>query len=173
MSNWLDVRIKVYAGKEEVMDMYKKFKEMFTTITKIDTNAPINLGSSDSKLVWCAARTYDGFVSIIGYTKVGMSDNNVCAIVKWISGKFPKVTQISIQARDDGSHIFHTYMWKTFTPNTLFVKKIDYDFYPVFNKETIDSYTEETSKAIQKALKEHGIAGVIPVDSFKSEDKLQ
>ena len=172
MSNWLDVRIKLYSDKPDIETVYKKFRDLFHYVTKNDVDASVHIGSSSSKLIWCAVKAYETFNSIIGYTKVGMNENDICAIVKWITSKFPQINGISFQLRDDGSKIYHLYNWKKTTPNSLYIKKLDPEFYPQFDENVIDTYTEATAKPLQNAIKDHSIPGTMPVDSFNKLDKL-
>ena len=164
MSNWLDVRIKLYSEKAEIEQIAKKFKDYFYKSTKHDPNTSVMLGSTDYKFIWCAIKSFDDFNSIVCHTKVGMDEYDAAKICKWLFTKFPDIKKIDIQIRDDGSKIFSLFQWAYTMKNTLKCRKIDPMQYPDMSDGYQDSYTEEASKRISTALKNSGFTNVISLD---------
>ena len=164
MSNWLDVRIKLYSEKTLIETIAKKFKDYFYRTTRKDPNTPINLGSTDAKFVWCAIKPFDNFNSIVGYTKVGFDEIDAAKVCKWIATKFEDIKDIDIQIRDDGSKIFAVYHWSRTSKDTLKCRRIDPMLYPNMSDGMMDSYTEEASKKISIALKNSGLTNTISLD---------
>lgn len=164
MSNWLDVRIKLYSDKAQIESITKKFKDYFYKTTRKDPNAPINLGSTESKFIWCAIKPFDNFNSIVGHTKIGFDEIDAAKVCKWIMSKFEEIKDIDIQIRDDGSKICAVYHWSRTAKDTLKCRKIDPMLYPAMTDDMKDSYTEAASKKISMALKNSGLTNVISID---------
>lgn len=172
MSNWLDVRIKLYSDKSRLEEIAKKFKDYFYKSTKRDPNASINLGSQESKFVWCAIKSFENFNSIVCYTKVGFDEINAIEVCKWIIGKFEEIKDINIQTRDDASKIFAIYHWTRTSASSIKCKKIDPLMYPNMKGDLSDSYSEEASKRISVALKQSGITTVLSMNHTRDDEAL-
>ena len=168
MSNWLDVRIKLYSDKSQVASIGKKFKDYFHKSTRKDPCAAIYLGSEESKFVWCAIKSFDNFNSVMCYTKCGFDE--VCAgdVCAWIGAKFEDIKDIDIQIRDDGSKVFAIYHWSRSSKDSLRCRRIDPMLYPNMSADMLDSYTEAASKRISAALKNSGIVNVVSVGARRS-----
>ena len=163
MSNWLDVRIKLYSDKEQIEALGKKVKDYVYKSTKGDVNASVNFGVNDYKFIWCGVKPLDNFVSVMCYTKVGFDEESAAAVCKWISSKYPSITSIDIQTRDDDSRIFAVYRWTATTPSMVRCRRIDPDLYPSINEDSKNSYSETTVKTLAEALKNSGIVGMVGV----------
>ena len=170
MSNWLDVRIKLYSDKDQIEEIGKKFKEYFYKTVKRDPNTSVNMGSLDSKFVWCAIKSFDNFNSIVCHTKTGFDEIDAAKVCRWISSKFPDIKGIDIQIRDDGSKIFAIYQWNRSSEGILKCRKIDPMMYPDMT-DMLDSYSEAASKTISAALKNSGLISTIGID--KKHDSYQ
>ena len=172
MSNWLDVRIKLYSDKSQIDSIREKFREYFYKTTRRDHNAAINLGSTESKFVWCAIKPFENFNSIVGNAKVGLNEPEAADICKWISSKFPDITEIDIQTRDDASRIFAVFRWSKNQSHILKSKKIDPLHYPDLGND-LDGYSDAASKKISIALRTYGVASVFGMNATKVEDAFE
>ncbi len=164
MSNWLDVRIKLYSEKDQIEEVGKKFKDYFYKSTRRDPNASVQMGSLESKFVWCAVKHFEDFNSIVCYTKVGFDEFDAAKVCKWITSKFPEIHKIDIQIRDDGSKVFSLFQWSINMKNTLKCRKIDPMQYPDMSDGCMDVYSEEASKRLSTSLKNAGFTNVISLD---------